>query len=151
MSEQAKPANAGGKQDGKFAPGTSGNPSGKAPGTRHRVTRAVEALLEGQYEALTQAAITKALEGDGVALRLCLDRIAPPRRDAPISITLPPVTSAADAVAASSALLDAVAAGEVTPGEAGPVMALLVSHKGIVEAGDLERRIAALEEKGTKR
>lgn len=77
--------------------------------------------------------------------------IAPPRRDAPISITLPPVTSAADAVAASSALLDAVAAGEVTPGEAGPVMALLVSHKGIVEAGDLERRIAALEEKGTKR
>ena len=37
------------------------------------------------------------------------------------------------------------------PGEAGPVMALLVSHKGIVEAGDLERRIAALEEKGTKR
>ena len=61
------------------------------------------------------------------------------------------ITSAADAVAASSALLDAVAAGEVTPGEAGPVMALLVSHKGIVEACDLERRIAAMEEKGTKR
>ena len=137
-----------GKTRGKpFATGNSGRP----PGARHKVTRAVEALLEGQHEALTQAAITKALEGDGVALRLCLDRIAPPRRDAPISITLPPVTSAADAFAASSALLDAVAAGEVTPGEAGPVMALLVSHKGIVEAGDLERRIAALEEKGTKR
>ena len=82
---------------------------------------------------------------------LCLDRIAPPRRDAPISISLPPVASAADAVVASSALLDAVAAGEVTPGEAGPVMALLVAHKGIVETGDLERRITALEEKGTKR
>lgn len=127
-------------------PFTAGNP-GRPLGARHKVTRAVEALLEGQHEALTQAAITKALEGDGVALRLCLDRIAPPRKDAPISISLPPVTSAADAVAASTALLDAVAAGEVTPGEAGPVMALLVAHKGIVEAGDLERRIAALENK----
>ena len=140
--------NAGTTRGKPFVAGNSGRP----PGARHKVTRAVEALLEGQHEALTQAAITKALEGDGVALRLCLDRIAPPRRDAPISITLPPVTSAADAVMASSALLDAVAAGQVTPGEAGPVMALLVAHKGIVESGDLERRIAALEDqKGSGR
>ena len=148
---KATPVNTGRKQAGTFRPGNSGNPSGKPIGARHRVTLAVEALLEGQFQALTQSAITKALKGDGVALRLCLDRIAPPRRDAPISISLPPVASAADAVVASSALLDAVAAGEVTPGEAGPVMALLVAHKGIVEAGDLERRITALEEKGTNR
>lgn len=140
--------NAGTTRGKPFAAGNSGRP----PGARHKVTRAVEALLEGQHEALTQAAITKALEGDGVALRLCLDRIAPPRRDAPISITLPPVTSAADAVVASSALLDAVAAGEVTPGEAGPVMALLTAHRAIVETVELERRIAALEEqKGSGR
>ena len=143
------PFNDGRKTGGRFAKGNS--LGGNKRGSRHRVTLAVEALLEGQHEALTQAAITKALEGDGVALRLCLDRIAPARKDAPISISLPAVTSAADAVTASSALLDAVAAGEVTPGEAGPVMALLVSHKGIVEAGDLERRIAALEEKGAGR
>lgn len=124
-----------------------GNP-GRRPGARHKVTRAVEALLEGQHEALTQKAIDKALEGDTVALRLCLDRIAPPRKDAPIAIDLPTVTSASDAVAASAALLAGVASGEVTPGEAGPVMALLVAHKSIVEAGDLESRIAALEEKG---
>lgn len=131
-------------------PFAAGNP-GRPLGARHKVTRAVEELLEGQHEALTQAAISKALEGDGVALRLCLDRIAPPRKDAPISLALPPVSSAADAVVASAALLEAVAAGEVTPCEAGPVMALLVSHKAIVEAGDLERRISVLEEKGTKR
>jgi transposase len=40
----------------------------------------VGALLEGQHEALTQAAIAKALEGDNVALRLCLNRIALPAR-----------------------------------------------------------------------
>ncbi|OYX39950.1 MAG: hypothetical protein B7Y98_03500 [Sphingomonas sp. 32-62-10] len=106
-------------------------------------------MLEGQHEALTQAAITKALDGDTVALRLCLDRLAPPRRDAPIAVALPPVRSAADAVEASAALLAAVGEGEVTPDEAGRVMALLAAHKGIVEAGDLEARIAALETKGT--
>jgi multidrug efflux pump subunit AcrA (membrane-fusion protein) len=87
----------------------------------------------------------KALEGDIMALRLCLDRIAPARRDAPVSVALPSVRTAADAVEASTALLEAVSVGEVTPDEAGRVMALLTAHKGIVEAGDLEARITALE------
>lgn len=106
---------------------------------------AIEALLEGQHEALTQAAIGKALEGDTVALRLCLDRLAPPRKDAPISIQLPPVKSADDTVAASTAVLAAMSSGEITPDEAGRVMALLTAHRAIIETGDLERRLAALE------
>lgn len=139
-----EPRNPSAKTRGK--PFAVGNP-GKPKGARSRVTIAIEALLQGQHEALTQAAIDKALEGDTVALRLCLDRIAPARRDAPISFELPAVTSAADTVAASSALLAAVAAGDVTPDEGGRVMALLSAHKVIVEAGDLERRIAELEKK----
>ena len=35
-----------------------------------RTTRAVEALLQGQTEALTQQAIQMALDGDTTALRL---------------------------------------------------------------------------------
>lgn len=127
-----------------FAPG---NP-GRVRGSRNRVTLAIEGLLEGQHEALTKAAIDKALEGDTVALRLCLDRLAPPRRDAPITIEIPPIASAADTVAASSAVLAAVAAGDCTPDEGGRVMALLTAHKAIIETGELERRIAALEERG---
>jgi hypothetical protein len=142
------PAKADGKQTGgKFKPGQSGNPAGKRPGTRHKVTLAIEALLEGQHEKLTTVAINKALEGDMTAVKLCLDRIAPARKDAPISFGLPPIATVADTVAASSSLLDAVAAGDVTPDEAGRVMALLTSHKTLVEAGDLERRIEALEAK----
>jgi hypothetical protein len=124
-----------------FAPG---NP-GKQHGARHRVTRAVEALMEGEHEKLTRIAIDKALDGDTAALRLCLDRIARPRRDAPVSIELPLVRSAADAAEASASLLASVAKGEVTPDEAARIMALLEAHKSIMAAGDLERRIAALE------
>ena len=125
-----------------FAPGNPGKPRG----ARHRVSRAVEALMEGEHERLTRIAIDKALEGDTAALRLCLDRIARPRRDAPVSIELPPVRSAADAAEASASVLASVAKGEVTPDEAGRIMALLEAHKSIMAAGDLERRIAALEE-----
>ena len=108
---------------------------------------AVEALLEGQHAALTQKAIDLALSGDGTALRLCLDRIAPARKDSPIAFALPPIITVADTVTASASLLSAVAEGEVTPDEAGRVMALLTAHRALVEAGDLEARITALEAK----
>ena len=127
-----------------------GNP-GKPKGTRHKVTRAIEELLEGEHEKLTRKAVDKALDGDMMALRLCLDRLAPARSDATISIQLPPVKSAADALDASALVLAAVGSGEITPDEAGRLMALLVSHKTIVEAGDLERRIAELEERTAKK
>lgn len=136
----------------KNAPKTRGKPfepgnPGRPRGARHKTTLAIEALLDGEHEALTRKAIEKALEGDTVALRLCLDRIAPARRDAPISFELLPVRTAEDTTTASAAVIEAVASGEITPDEAGRVMALLTAHKGILEAGELERRIAALEAK----
>lgn len=140
-----EPTSTGRKSDGTFAPGN--RLGGGKPGARHKTTRAIEALLDGEAEGLTRKAIEMALAGDGPALRLCLDRIAPPRKDAPISFALPPIKTAADTVSASSALLEAVAAGDGTPDEAGRVMALLSAHKTLVEAGDLEARLTALEAK----
>lgn len=137
------PNNDGRNSDGRFAGGN--NLGGNKAGSRHRVTRAIEALLEGQHEALTAKAVEMALEGDTTALRLCLDRLAPPKKDSPLSLDLPQVKSAKDAVAASSMVLAAVSAGEISPDEAGRVMALLSAHKAIIEAGDHELRIAELE------
>ena len=134
-------------QGTKFARGHSGNPAGKPKGARNKTTLAIEALLEGEAEALTRKAIDLALDGDGPALRMCLDRLAPPRKDAPVTFDLPPIKSVADAVEASSALLVAVAGGEVTPDEAARIMSLLTSHKVLVETGEFERRLEALEAK----
>ena len=139
-----EPKNNGRKADGTFAPGNA--LGGRTPGSRNKTTMAVEALLEGEHEALTRAAIDKALEGDTTALRLCLDRIAPARRDAAVCFELPAIRTVEDAVTASSALLAAVASGDVTPDEAGRVMALLTSHKQLVETCDLESRLTALEQ-----
>ena len=139
------PANVDKMQGTKFAPGQSGNPAGKAKGTRNKTTMAIEALLEGEAEALTCKAIEMAKEGDGPALRMCLDRLAPPRKDSSVCFDLPPIKSVADTVEASSALLSAVAGGDVTPDEAARIMSLLTSHKVLVETGEFERRLEALE------
>lgn len=133
--------------DGRFKPGQSGNPAGKPKGARHATTRIVEALLDGEAEELARKAIELAKSGDGAMLRLALERIAPVRKDAPISFELPPIETVGDAKSASAAVLTAVAAGEISPSEGTAVMGLLVSHKLIVEATDFETRIAALESK----
>ena len=102
-------------------------------------------LLEGQSESLTQAAIDKALEGDTTALHLCLDRIAPPRKDAPISFNLPEIETPADAAKAARAILKAVADGDVTPQEAVSVMAVVEQFRRTLETTELEARLEALE------
>lgn len=144
----AAPENTREKQaTGRFRPGQSGNPGGKPKGARNATTRLVESLLEGEAEELTRKAIALAKNGDGPVLRLVLERLAPARKDAPISFDLPPIETVAEAKAASAAVLTAVASGEISPGEGQSVMALLVSHKLIVEATDFEARLSALEAK----
>lgn len=138
-----QPNNDGRKPDGRFA---AGNHLGSnKTGSRHRVTLAIEALLEGQHEVHTAKAVELALEGDTTALRLCLDRLAPARKDSLITLDLPPVRSAKDTLDASSLVLAAVSAGEISPDEGGRLMALLAAHKAIVEACDHELRLLDLE------
>ena len=133
--------NSGRNTDGTFASGNAGKPSG----ARHRATQAVLALLDGEAEALTRKAVDMALAGDGAALRLCLERIAPPRRDAPVTFALPKMKGAADAAKAAGAVLDAVASGDLTPTEGAHVMALIETYRRTLETTELEARVAALE------
>ena len=79
---------------GRFKPGQSGNPAGRPKGARHASTLAIEALLDGEGEAITRKAIEAAKAGDMVAIRLVLDRICPPRKSRPIHIELPAISDA---------------------------------------------------------
>ena len=127
--------------DGTFTAGNAGKPKG----TRHKATQAVLALLDGEAEALTRQAVTMALDGDGAALRLCLERIAPPRRDAPVQFDLPRMETARDAAKAAGAVLEAVAEGDLTPTEGAHIMALVETYRRTLETSELEARVAALE------
>jgi hypothetical protein len=124
-----------------------GNP-GKRKGTRNRATMAVEAILDGEADALTRKAIALALAGDTTALRLCLERIAPPRRDRPIELALPALKDAAAVGAAMAATAAAMARGEITPSEAATVASVLDVKRRALELVELEQRVAALERQG---
>jgi hypothetical protein len=125
-------------------PFQAGNP-GRPKGARHKTTLAIEALLDGEAEELTRVAIKKAKGGDMIALRLCLDRLAPARKDRHVSFELPKIEQAADAAKASAAIVKAVADGEITPSEASELTRVLESYSRILEVADHEERLKRLE------
>ncbi len=92
-----------------------GNP-GRPPGSRNKRSALLEELLDGQAEAIIGKVVEKALAGDPVAMRLCMDRMLP-RQERPVSLELPAIRSAADGALALAAIVAAVAAGEITSGQ----------------------------------
>jgi hypothetical protein len=138
------------KQRGRpFRKGQSGNPQGRPEGSRNKATLAMDKLLDGEAEAITRKAIELAKEGDTTALRLCLERLCPPRRDRPVSIDLPEIEKPEDAVKALAAIVHAVASGTVTPSEGAAIAGLIDVHRRTVETEDIEKRLARLERQKT--
>jgi len=129
---------------GKFTRGNKLGP-GRPAGSRNKATLAVEALLDGESEALTRKAIELALEGDGQALRICLDRICPPRKSRPVTFDLPSLQDAGGMSEAMIAVLNAVAKGDLTPDEANSIAGLIEVSRKAYETEELEARIARLE------
>lgn len=126
---------------GKFLAGNPGRP----PGTRCRATRAAEAILDGSVDALTRKAVQMALAGDQTAMRLCLERIVAPRKDRPVRVELPPLRRAEDGPAALASIAEAAAEGELAPGEAADVSALVHRWSEAAGAAALAERLDRLE------
>ena len=111
-----------------FEKGRSGNPAGRQSGSRNKATLAAAALLAGESEALTRKAVDMALDGDPIAMRLCMERVLPPCRERTVKFSLPPIEGAhtgetsgpstGDIARAMDAVTSALAEGEITPGEA---------------------------------
>jgi len=116
-----------------FEKGRSGNPAGRRPGSRNRATLAAAALLAGEAEALTRAAVELALAGDPTAMRLCIERILTPCRERTVKFLLPPIESVGDISAAMQAVTSALAKGDITPGEAATIAAVVESFARAIE------------------
>jgi hypothetical protein len=133
-----------------FEKGQSGNPLGRTPGSRNKATIIAETLLQGEIEELTRVAIERAKAGDMAALRMCLDRAAPPSKCRPIAVELPPLTSAADAASALAAITAAVAVGELTPAEAGELFRLVEGYARMFEVATFAQSLAWLKAEQNK-
>lgn len=117
-----------------------GNP-GKPVGARNKATQAALALLEGEAEALARKAVEMALEGDVIALRLCLERLAPVRRNSTVQFDLPDLCTSKKAPAAARAVLEALADGRIAPQDAEATLRVIECWRQ-TQSG-LERRCEA--------
>ena len=128
------------KRPGRWKPGTSGNPAGRKPGVGE-VAKTRAAMAE-HVPALVAMLMARAMDGDIGAARLLLERTIAPLKasEEAAQLTLPngSLTEQGRAVVA------AVAAGELAPGQGAALLASLGTLAKLTEADELERRIGAL-------
>jgi Family of unknown function (DUF5681) len=148
---QPEPVKTGTKQvrsrNGQFKKGASGNPAGRPQGSRNRSTIAIDQLLEGHAEQLTATCIAAALAGDGIALRLCMERICPPRKHTAVTFAAraPQIRSLKELLAVERRTLQRVLEGQLTANDADALMGLLARHRQTIEVVELADRLEKLE------
>jgi hypothetical protein len=101
-----------------FHPGQSGNPAGRAVGSRNKKTLAAEAALFDRAQELVDDMVARAKRGEPAAMRLCMERILPAGRGRPLPIELPSIRSTEDALAAADVIMDALKEGAISAREA---------------------------------
>jgi hypothetical protein len=101
-----------------FEKGQSGNPNGRPKGALNKATLAAQQLLDSEAQEITRKVIELAKQGNPMALKLCLERLLPRRKDRLISLNLPEVKTQSDVPQALKAILAAVSQGTITPSEA---------------------------------
>ena len=130
-----------------WKPGQSGNPKGRPRGSRNRVTLVALAAMEEGAEAIARKVVDMAKQGDMSAARLVLERLVPPAKERPIFLALPDTGTANGIADAQNAILQAVAAGDLLPGEGATMVGIVEARRKAVETLELEQRITALETK----
>jgi hypothetical protein len=132
-----------GKARGRpFAPGNPGRP----PGSKNKVTEAIEQLADGEGVQIIHQLIERAKAGHPVELRIVADRIWPARRGAPIKLELPPINTGNELIAAIRSLWTAIGQGQLTPDEVMSLAHLTDRSLRILETEDFAKRLKALED-----
>jgi hypothetical protein len=89
-------------------------------------------------------AVDMALAGDTVALKICIDRIYPARKDRPVTFPLPPINTARDAADVMSSVMNAVAAGQLTPADASELSKVVACTVKSFEAAEFADSLVPL-------
>lgn len=119
--------------------------AGRPKGSRHKITILAEKLMSEDVEGVVNSVVKAAKEGDMQAARVILDRIAPPRKDATISIDLPVINTIEDAATAMGLIVHAAANAEIGLSEADALTKLVQGMSQALEMSEVTKRIAALE------
>jgi hypothetical protein len=101
--------------------------------------------LESLADPLTKICLSLAFQGNPTAMRLCMERIMPARRQRALHFKLPSTKTLADVAEASESVLSDVARGKLTPAEGEAVSGMLDGRRRMIESQELDQRLRALE------
>jgi hypothetical protein len=126
-----------------FQKGVSGNPAGRKPGIIDKRQRIAQ-FFETDGAVIAQVVIDAAKKGDIRAAELVLSRVSPPvkARAERVQFSL---DVAAPLAAQAAQVVTAIAAGQLDPESARVVLDCLCQYVTLVQADELEGRIARLE------
>jgi hypothetical protein len=116
---------------------------GRRPGSKNQSTQILAAMLDGEKEALVRKGLELAKAGDVAMLKFFLSRILP--RERLITVDLPQIEFADDAVEALGSIVRAVSDGSISPAEGADVANLVNSYCRAIDMADLVKRMDVLE------
>lgn len=124
-----------------FSKGQSGNPKGRPPGVSDKRTLLAE-LLSPHAPALVAKAVERALDGDQLLLKSCLDKLIPNARPSRrVSLEQEP----SGAVSSSDVIVDAAMSSSIALEDAKSLLELHALKARIDEVTDLRTRLENLE------
>lgn len=127
-------------KQGKFLPGKSGNPAGRALTESTRLKR----QLAEHGTQLAEKVLSMALDGDVQALKICLDRISPPLRPNAQVVTFD-YQPGERLTGAAEKIIRAASQGEIPPDTATQLLSSVGSLARTLELEELSKRLDALE------
>ena len=128
-------------QDDRFQKGQSGNPKGKPKGTGNRTTIIAQELLGVEAETLVRKVVQMAMDSDLTCLRICLERLVPPKKDAPIEMDIPEISTIDDIPKLLAAIAAKLGEGGITPSEAVTLIALVEAFRKSLELVELKQPV----------
>jgi hypothetical protein len=126
--------------------GESGNPAGRKWGSRNKASLLAETLLDGETERITRKCVEMALEGNEVALRLCMERVLSPKKSRPLRFKLSVLETVADAQLALAQIVAGMADGTILVDEGSALCGAVNAFLKSIEIAELETRLLALEQ-----
>ena len=133
------------KRGRPFQPGNRFG-KGRPVGSRNNATLLLDQLLEGEGPAILRKVIQRARQGDPTAMRLCMERLCPPRRERRLKLDLPEIQTAGDVSAAFRIVVQALGQGDITTEQAAHLINILEFGRRAMETERVSDELAKLEE-----